>query len=287
MNSASCSECGAGTYNSGTGNTGCSTCPAGYRCTGGANISQCPAGYYSNAGAVNCTRCSAGKYSAAGSASCSSCPAGTYSAAGASSCTSCAAGTYSTGGASSCTACPSGTTSAAGASSCYTIYEDKWVAGASGITEFNKNGGSGWSSVQTRLHWQEYYNAYTNQSYLYFSDFQAKSTAGAGVVYAGGGSGQTRGIFVLDSAGNKELIQKMSYHAGDTAFNFLNSRKNTWFSQNSGSTVPPWESKVYNHNSDGTLTLTLRVDLMMLPASSSFSAQWNNVDKTITLTDLR
>lgn len=255
------------------------------RCGNGTYLSgnscvQCSAGYYSTGGVNSCTSCPAGSYCSGGTNKVA-CPAG------ASSCTSCAAGTYSTGGASSCTACPSGTTSAAGASSCYTIYEDKWVAGASGITEFNKNGGSGWSSVQTRLHWQEYYNAYTNQSYLYFSDFQAKSTAGAGVVYAGGGSGQTRGIFVLDSARNKELIQKMSYHAGDTAFNFLNSRKNTWFSQNSGSTVPPWESKVYNHNSDGTLTLTLRVDLMMLPISSSFSAQWNNVDKTITLTDLR
>ena len=295
-------KCAAGTY-AAAGSSSCTSCSAGYYSAAGAgSCSACPAGKYSGAGASSCTTCqagyycpgssnrstcTAGTYSAAGASSCTLCPAGQYSSAGASGCTSCAAGTYSTGGASSCTACPSGTTSAAGASSCYTIYEDKWVAGASGITEFNKNGGSGWSSVQTRLHWQEYYNAYTNQSYLYFSDFQAKSTAGAGVVYAGGGSGQTRGIFVLDSAGNKELIQKMSYHAGDTAFNFLNSRKNTWFSQNSGSTVPPWESKVYNHNSDGTLTLTLRVDLMMLPISSSFSAQWNNVDKTITLTDLR
>ena len=295
-------KCAAGTY-AAAGSSSCTSCSAGYYSAAGAgSCSACPAGKYSGAGASSCTTCqagyycpgssnrstcTAGTYSAAGASSCTLCPAGQYSSAGASGCTSCAAGTYSTGGASSCTACPSGTTSAAGASSCYTIYEDKWVAGASGITEFNKNGGSGWSSVQTRLHWQEYYNAYTNQSYLYFSDFQAKSTAGAGVVYAGGGSGQTRGIFVLDSAGNKELIQKMSYHAGDTAFNFLNSRKNTWFSQNIGSTVPPWESKVYNHNSDGTLTLTLRVDLMMLPISSSFSAQWNNVDKTITLTDLR
>ena len=284
--SSSCTSCSAGYY-SAAGAGSCSACPAGkYSGAGASSCTTCQAGYYCP-GSSNRSTCPAGTYSAAGASSCTLCPAGQYSSAGASGCTSCAAGTYSTGGASSCTACPSGTTSAAGASSCYTIYEDKWVAGASGITEFNKNGGSGWSSVQTRLHWQEYYNAYTNQSYLYFSDFQAKSTAGAGVVYAGGGSGQTRGIFVLDSAGNKELIQKMSYHAGDTAFNFLNSRKNTWFSQNSGSTVPPWESKVYNHNSDGTLTLTLRVDLMMLPISSSFSAQWNNVDKTITLTDLR
>ena len=110
-------QCGAGTYS--TGST-CQACPSGTYSTGGAaSCTNCPDGYTTWVGAVSLNSCyidvSAGKYIAtANSATQSSCPAGTYSNkhrvvyGSTSSCTRCPSGTYSTGGASSCSTCGSG-----------------------------------------------------------------------------------------------------------------------------------------------------------------------------------
>ena len=311
-NGTSATACAAGKYKAAhTVNYGstssCSTCPSGYTSAAGATAqNKCyisiSAGYYlGTANGTTATACAAGKYKAAhtvnygSTSSCATCAAGTYNTGtGNTGCTTCPAGYYCTGGTNK-TACASGTTSDAGAtaaSSCYTLYKDEWVAGVSGTTEFERSGHKSWASGgNVRLVWQEYYNSYTNQSYLRFTAFQAISGSGIGVMYVGGSSSQTRGIFVLDSAGNKETIQRMNYTAGDTNFNFLNSTVNTWINVNtystSPTTSPPWESKIYDHNSDGTLTLTLRVDLLILTIDSSNYGSWNNVDKTITLTDLR
>ena len=292
-------QCAAGTY-SAAGASSCTSCSAGYYSAAGASsCTGCPAGKYSGSGASSCTsctagyrcpgssnriQCTAGTYAAAGSSSCTACPAGQYSSAGASGCTNCAAGTYSTGGASSCTACPSGTTSAAGASSCYTIYTDAWQVGKSGTSYFSNTAGSSTSIAVT---WIEYYNDYRNQSYIYFSNFQAKASWGMGVMYTGGDSGETKGMFIVDAAGNKETIQKMSHYHGDTKFNFLNSTVGSYINLNADATNPPWQSQVYNHSSDGTLTLTLMVDLRMMNISASNIVTFGSVKQSITLTDLR
>lgn len=49
----------------------------------------------------------------------------------------------------------------------------------------------------------------------------------------------------------------------------------------------PWGSKVYNHNGDGTLALTLRFALLILTSISHNYGNLNNVSKVIILTDLR
>lgn len=171
-------------------------------------------------------------------------------------------------------------------------YKDEIVAGTSGVTEFPRTSHKSWSSGgPVRLLWQEYYNAATNQSYIQFTAFQAKSGSGIGVMWVGGGKDETRGIFILDEAGNKETIQAMSYHLGDTNFNFLSSTVNTWINVNTYSTnpttSPPWTSKTYTHNDDGTLTLTFRVDMLILTQNSSNYGSWDNVDVDVVLTDLR
>ena len=129
-----CSICPAGQYNTTTGNSSCTTCPAGYSCSGGPNITQCQGGTYSAAGSSSCKQCSAGTYSNAGASSCKQCSAGTFSLAGANICTNCAIGKYSAAGASACESCPVGYTSSGGTTSingCYmTVGAGKYLATA-------------------------------------------------------------------------------------------------------------------------------------------------------------
>ena len=133
---ASWTACGAGKYLS--GNT-CQLCPAGTYSSGTANTtcSNCTAGYYCGAGSTSPTQntCTGRtKYSAAGAASCSDVSSGYYTTGCDSSgnkCTGqnqCTAGTYCSGGVqSNCT----GRTkySAAGAASCSTTSDGYYTTG--------------------------------------------------------------------------------------------------------------------------------------------------------------
>ena len=80
----------------------------------------------------------------------------------------------------------------------------------------------------------------------------------------------------------------MSHYHGNAKFNFMYSNLNTWINLNNGDdTLPPWQSKVYTHNSDGTLSLDLMVDLRMMTINGSSVGTWSAVKNRITLTDLR
>lgn len=209
------------------------------------------------------------------------------------SCTTCPPGSYCTGG-SNIETCPTGKTSNAGdkkSEDCYTTYVNEWVKGETGITEFERTSHKSWASdASIRLICEEYYNEYLNQSYIKFTGFKALSpfAKGMGVMYVGGEKDETKGIFIIDSAGNKELVQQMSHWAGDTKFNFQKSNANTWIDQNVDDTTKvPWKSKKYTHNSAGTLTLTLMVDVYIMNKPVVNIGRWIEVEKTITLTDLR
>ena len=80
------------------------------------------------------------------------------------------------------------------------------------------------------------------------------------------------------------MLQQMSYYHGDTSFYLPGG---SWNTSGGDSTDPPWVTPTYTHASDGTLTIKLRADLWLLPISIKFSANWDKVDVSITLTDLR
>ena len=298
---SSCSNCAAGKW-SNAGSSSCTlNCDAGYACKDGSRT-QCTAGKYSKAGASSCTNCPAGQYSSSkGSSSCSNCAAGKWSNAGSSSCTldcdagyackdgsktKCTAGTYSKAGASSCTQCPSGQTSGDGASECYSMYEDKWKAGLSGSEEFARTSQSSWASGgNIKVSWQEYYNEYYNQSYIRITDFQITSGSKPGPVWVGVGKNEVGGLYV-----NGDLVESMSYHLGGHLFSIWST--NTWISLYPEHKTPPWDSEKYTHDTEGTLSIPITLDLCVVGDSKIGSswdcyACWSNVSQTITLTDLR
>ena len=136
-----CSACAAGTFQTSSAQSSCSSCPAGYYCpvSGSSAALSCSAGTFSTNGATVCSACSVGQYQAnAAQSACVSCdegaycassglaaPTGTclegsYSAAGASACANCASGKYAPqSGLGSCLSCAQGKfQSSTGSSAC-------------------------------------------------------------------------------------------------------------------------------------------------------------------------
>ncbi len=136
----------------------CTICPAGSYCANNTKQS-CGTGKFSNSGASTCSTCTAGYSCTGGIISTNKCPAGTYSNNG--SCIPCPQGTYSNGGTSSCTKCPDGwvcangllsVTQGGGCKEGYYIYQSKCVqCSANAIC---KGGNSG---VQTQCSSGTYY----------------------------------------------------------------------------------------------------------------------------------
>ena len=130
-----CTECRAGSYQTGRGMTQCTSCAAGaYSSVTGATSAEaclpCKAGKYSTAlmstSSLPCFSCAPGSYSGAGSSTCALCAVGSYSSAdGAtdvSACMNCNAGSYSSSSGvstgSACVLCDAGQFSASGAGNC-------------------------------------------------------------------------------------------------------------------------------------------------------------------------
>jgi hypothetical protein len=97
-----CAACPGGMY--GANGWACTTCEAGYACSGGTdeNRAKCGAGTYAAAGSASCSNCAHdNKYSASGAGSCGTCPAG-YSTSGGgtttrTTCSRCEGGYYCSG----------------------------------------------------------------------------------------------------------------------------------------------------------------------------------------------
>lgn len=53
-------QCPGGEYQSSSGQTSCTQCPAGSECSDPTTATQCTAGHYAPAGSVNCTACATG-----------------------------------------------------------------------------------------------------------------------------------------------------------------------------------------------------------------------------------
>ena len=322
---SSCSNCAAGKW-SNAGSSSCTLdCDAGYACKDGSRI-KCVAGKYSEAGSSTCSNCGQGKYSAEGSSSCSDCPVGYRDGSNASSindceksisggkyfnngsietcdggyykaahnvkynktssCSKCSAGYYSSDGASSCTQCPSGQTSGEGASSCYNLYEDELKAGESGTLYFSKTNNNNWDQAGSiSLSWQEYYNEYYNKSFIRITDLSIISGDTPGPMWIGGDKNETKGIYI-----NGSLVETMSYFNGGHMFSIWNT--NTWIPLYSGPgfRTPPWDSSDIFHDSNGSKSISITLDLCAVSGSGSSKscwACWTNVSQTITLTDLR
>ena len=118
---ATCVECEAGKYKTGTGSDACTACPTNSNspaASSALSACTCPAGYTGPDGEA-CSECGAGKYkTGAGSDACTDCSAGKYKASQSTElCSGCSLGTYSAAsGATECTACPTGSTSPAASS---------------------------------------------------------------------------------------------------------------------------------------------------------------------------
>ena len=166
------------------------------------------------------------------------------------------------------------------------MYEDKWKAGLSGSEEFARTSQSSWASGgNIKVSWQEYYNEYYNQSYIRITDFQITSGSKPGPVWVGVGKNEVGGLYV-----NGDLVESMSYHLGGHLFSIWST--NTWISLYPEHKTPPWDSEKYTHDTEGTLSIPITLDLCVVGDSKIGSswdcyACWSNVSQTITLTDLR
>ena len=160
-------------------------------------------------------------------------------------------------------------------------YTNSYLTGKSGTLTFNSNSASYTSCASSiQLNWSEVYNPALNTSKISISSMYFKSSANcATTFYFGGAQGVTNmGIYV-----NGTLLENMNRFSGTHAcytpgtYQLVNPNAGTAY---------PWTTNAITHNSDGTLTVPIRV---YLRASNSAGDWYSDYDSTqnITLTDTR
>lgn len=161
-------------------------------------------------------------------------------------------------------------------------YSNTWVDGKSDCFPVNPNTvepNSFWT-VKLNVCWKETYNAYTNKSKVSITGMDASLSDYYGYLfYLGGGQGDsTKGIYV-----NGSLLTTMSYHTGGYSVSF--GSVNTYYPV--AGTFPMTSGEI-SHNSDGTLTVPVRVYLTAARAGYT-TGYYSSFDSTvnITLTDTR